>query len=357
MNLWQQLPRPIIALSPMDGVTDQPYRYIAKKYGRSDLIMTEFTSAEGVSRNATKLLRDFRFDESQRPVIAQIFGKEPEAFRTTALILGYLGLDGIDINMGCPAKSVQQSGSGAALIQTPKLAAQIIAQTKAGVQDYLDGKQLSSVPGLKNKIIKPIMERHEALPEKYKQPRDIPVSVKTRVGYDQPVTEEWISWLLKQEPAAISLHGRTLKQAYSGLANWNEITIASKLANEAGVPLLGNGDVTDVTSAQEKIAISGVDGVLVGRATFGNPWLLDQLVAWRNGEDIPTEPTLEQRIKVAVEHCEVYEATYPEEYFLPMRKHLAWYIKGFPNASEYRVKLMQTESAAEVKSILEPLLD
>ena len=343
----------------MDGVTDQPYRFIMKKYGQPDLIMTEFTSAEGVSHNAERLFQDFLYDESQRPIVAQIFGKDPESFRTTALILGYLGFDGIDINMGCPAKSVRQHGSGAALIQQPERAAQIVRATQAGTQDWAEGKTLDDIPKMKQRIKKLILERFEQLPEKYQQRRVLPVSVKTRIGYDTPVTEWWIEHLLKLDVAAISLHGRTLNQMYTGQANWEEIGKAVQVAQGSNTLILGNGDIDSVEKAQQRLGETGVDGFLVGRATFGNPGILSTLRSWRDqqfGHPLVTStPITPDPIELAIEHSQRWEEAYPDAPFSPMRKHLAWYIKSFPGASEYRVQLMQAESATEVASILAPL--
>lgn len=370
LGFWRDLPRPIIGLSPMDGVTDQPYRHIYKKYGRPDVIMTEFTSVEGLARNAIKLFRDFIYDESQRPIVAQLFGKEPESFRTAALIAAYLGFDGVDINMGCPAKNVRQSGSGAALIENPKLAKQIILATKTGIQDWAEGTKIETISSLKKKTIKLIMAKHFQLPQYYQQRRLLPVSVKTRIGYEHSTVSTWIPTLLDTKPAVISLHGRTLKQMYTGSANWEEIAKATKIVHQTSETLiLGNGDIDSVGSAKEKIATSGVDGVLVGRATFGNPWVLVKLVEWRNSElksenfsnqsqQMPskkpdqTQPTIQNKIKLAIEHCQVYETFLPEDSFQSMRKHLAWYIKGFPQASDIRVQLMQANNASQVEKIL-----
>lgn len=350
-GFWTQLPRPIVALSPMDGVTDQTYRYVQKKYGKPDLIVTEFTSAEGLSRNAIKLLDDFLYDDTQRPVVAQIFGNEPASFRITALMACYLGFDGIDINMGCPVKNVSQHGSGAALIRTPKLAQEIIRQTKAGVQDWVDGKTLDDCPSLKNNTKKLVLERFEQLPENYKERKAIPVSVKTRVGFDVPVIEEWIPNLLEMEPAAISLHGRTLKQLYSGEANWDEIAKAVEIAHQTPTLLLGNGDLNDIEQVKNRVAQTGVDGVLIGRATYGNPWILREITAWRDGEPF-TPPKPEDVLQLALEHCRAYEHNNPERDFMPMRKNLAWYVRGFPFASEYRTRLVLANSSAEVETIL-----
>jgi len=357
-GFWSTLPRPILGLSPMDGVTDQPYRWIQKKYGQPDVIFTEFTSAEGVSHNATKLFRDFLYEASERPVVAQIFGKDPESFRTTALILGYLGFDGIDINMGCPAKTVRQHGSGAALIKTPELAKKLISATQAGVQDWVDGRTLDDVPKLKEKTKKLVLETFEKLPDSYKQRRPLPISVKTRIGYDHPMTEEWISTLLEMEIPVITVHGRTLMQMYTGQANWEEIAKAVELGHQAGTLILGNGDIKDAETAQKRFEETGVDGFLIGRASFGDPSVLQKLRVWRDQkyQHIETPALTQNPLQLAIEHSHQFEKAFPEEGFYPMRKHLAWYVRDFPNASDYRVALMQANNAQEVEQILQPLL-
>ncbi len=353
-GFWEQLPKPIIGLSPMDGVTDQPFRFITKKYGRPDVVITEFTAASGLARNAIKLLRDFTYDESQRPIVAQIFGNEPEAFYVTALMVCALGFDGLDINMGCPAKNVSQSGSGAALILTPKLAQELIAACQRGIQDWYDGYDLQKLP-VKQAMKDEILRLHSALPEEYKQRRLIPLSVKTRIGYDKSVVEEWIPTLLEMEPAAISLHGRTLKQLYSGQADWDEIGKAAELTHQTETLILGNGDILDADTLFSRVEQTGVDGALIGRATNGNPWALRAMVARRNQESLPPEPTSDEIFSTVLEHCRIFDAQEHDHGFMPMRKHLAWYIKGFPNASDYRTALVLSNSTEEVATVLENL--
>lgn len=360
-GLWVDLPRPIIGISPMDGVSDHPFRHIMKRHGQPDLLFTEFTSAEGVSHNAERLFRDLEFDETQRPIIAQIFGHEPEAFYVTAVILGYLGFDGIDINMGCPAKSVQGHGSGAALIRTPKLAQELVRQTRRGTQAWADGTTLDELPNLKTSFKELILSRHACLPAQCQVRKELPVSVKTRIGYDKPVVDDWISTLLEVEPVAITVHGRTLKQMYSGEADWEQIARAVEIAQGTGTLILGNGDIRDVNTLRDRVQESGVDGVLVGRATQGNPWLLREMIAARDAglETAQSmnhpEVTLRERVALALEHTRVFEQTYPNEHFLPMRKHLAWYIADFPGASEFRMRLVRANSAQEVAAILQEL--
>lgn len=354
INFWNELlslQKPIIGLSPMDGVTDQPYRHIQKKYGNPDLVYTEFTNVEGICHGAVQLLKDFLYDESQRIVIAQIYGTTPKYFRQVATVLCELGFDGIDINMGCPAKSVDSSGAGAALIKTPKLAQEIIRETKAGVQDYLNGVRSKDCPDIVKKVSDEVEIRHNKLPIKFQEPRDIPVSVKTRIGYSEPVVEEWIKTLLETEPAAIALHGRTLKQQYSGSSNWDEIKKAALLCKESNTPLLGNGDVLKFDQVQEYVEKYKVDGILIGRGSFGNPFTFKP-----NSEEIKLAAIESHQIfEIALEHCKLFEEIYkddPKYHFMPMRKHLGWYVRGIEKAKELRIKLCQTNNSQEVESIL-----
>lgn len=355
-NFWQTLPRPMLALSPMDGVTDQPYRHIHKKYGLPTLIYTEFTSAEGLCLSKGRLLRDLLYDESQRPIIAQIFGKRPDFFRQAAIIVCELGFDGFDINMGCPAKTVAHGGSGAGLIRTPRLAQEIVWATKQGVAEWQNGATVYDCADLPRRVADMIVARKALLPQRYQQRRPIPVSVKTRVGYETPITEEWLPYLLETEPAAIGLHGRTLEQGYSGLANWDEIGKAAEMAHRSGIPLLGNGDILTLAQAHERVRDYGVDGVLVGRATYGNPFFFHPERTPGPAEIELPRDEVATLAAIMVEHSELYEQTYHhyEKYFFsPMRKHLSWYAKRMHGGKKLRVPLMQSNSAAEVTQILQ----
>ena len=347
-SFWQNLAKPIIGLSPMDGVTDQPFRHIQKKYGNPDLVYTEFTNVEGVCHGASRLLEDFLFDQTQRPIVAQVYGTTPDFFRQTAIVLCELGFDGIDINMGCPAKNVAHAGAGAALINNPQLAQKIITETKAGVQDWLNGKSAQDCSDIVPKIWQEVEARHQQLPVEYQQRRNIPVTVKTRIGYDQKVAADWAKILLEVEPAVIAFHGRTLKQQYSGQADWDEIARAAEVIHQSSdILVFGNGDVKNLEQAQQKTNQYGVDGVLIGRASFGNPFV------FKPAAD-PAQQT--NRFQIALEHARLFEKTYgdhPKFNFLPMRKHLGWYVKEVPFARQIRVELFQTNNANEVETILE----
>lgn len=357
MNFWKKLSLPIIGLSPMDGVTDHPFRHTTKKYGHPGVIYTEFTSVEGVCHGADRLLEDFLFDESQRPIVAQIYGTTPEFFRETATLLCELGFDGIDINMGCPAKNVAHSGAGAALIETPKLALEIIRSTKAGVQDYFSGKRSKDCAHITSDISSEVEKRFAKLPiyyqtrheTSYLKPTDIiPVSIKTRVGYRKKIVEQWIPTLMTESPAAIAVHGRTLKQQYGGSADWEEIAKGAQYTKGTGTIYLGNGDALNREQALEKVKMYGVDGVLIGRGAFGNPFCFLP-------ENERNEHDQYDLFKIALEHAELYEQTYkpnnPKYNFLPMRKHLGWYVKGIEGASEIRQKIFQCSSLEEVKKV------
>lgn len=342
-SFWQQLPHPIIGLSPMDGVTDFPFRYITKKYGNPDVIYTEFTSVEGVCHKAQQLLKDFLFDEIERPILAQVYGTTPNFFRQTAVLLGELGFDGIDINMGCPAKNVAHSGAGAALIKTPKLAQEIIRQTQAGILDWQNGMKPKDCPDISEEIAQEVHRRHQLLPQKYQQPRSLPVSVKTRIGYDSPTVADWIPMLLEMDLAAIAVHGRTLKQQYGGQASWEEIGKAAALIHQTKTLALGNGDVKSLEDAYQKIKTYGADGALLGRITMGNPHIFGKSALNKNPLDI------------ALEHAQLFEKTfqYDEKYnFLPMRKHMGWYIHDMPNAAQIRQEIYRANHSQEFQDIL-----
>ena len=345
-DFWSQLAKPIIGLSPMDGVTDFPFRHITKKYGQPALIYTEFTSVEGLGHGAVQLLKDFLYDEIQRPIIGQIYGTTPQFFRQVATLLCELGFDGIDINMGCPAKNVAHSGAGAALIKTPQLAQEIIRETKAGVADWLNGKTTVDCPDISPEIADEVKKRHQQLPAQFQERRAVPVSIKTRIGYETPVIAQWISTLLEMEPAAIAVHGRTLKQQYGGQASWEEIGKAAELARGTNTLILGNGDIKSLADAHHKISTFGTDGALLGRITMGNPFV------FRGDTELPST---EQLFKIAYEHAQIFEGAFShqENYnFLPMRKHLGWYVHDIPNAAEMRQKIYRTNSSVEFAAVM-----
>jgi nifR3 family TIM-barrel protein len=334
----------------MDGVGDHPFRHIQKKYGNPHLIYTEFTSVEALCHGDRQSWANLLYDESQRPIIAQIYGKTPHYYRQVAVLLCELGFDGIDLNMGCPAKTVANKGCGAGLIRTPDLAQTLIGAVKAGVRDWYNGATGADCPDLPAKFVAAAAEKYAHLPPAAQVRRLIPVSVKTRIGYDEPSVDAWLPRLLDAEPAAVCLHGRTLRQAYSGQADWTLIGRGAELARGTGVPILGNGDVTSLAAAHECSQIYGLDGVLIGRASFGNPFVFTATTP-----PADEQAQRHQLIRIAVEHARLYEETFqpqPRFWFLPMRKHLGWYIRDIRGARHLRTQLLQTNNAHDVEQLL-----
>lgn len=359
-TLWNALPRPFVGLAPMDGVTDHPFRHIQKRHGSPDLLYTEFVRVERLVAGETKLLRELLFDGSQRPIVAQVYGTGPDAFRAAAVLLCRLGFDGIDINMGCPSSSVADSGAGAGLICTPDLAAEIVAATRSAVADWQKGTTAWNAPGVAPAIAGLGEERHSRLPHAFRAPRTIPVSVKTRIGYANCTVDEWIPRLLECGPAAISIHGRTLAQGYSGRADWDAIGRAVELARGSGTRIVGNGDVADRSDALVRAAAYGVDGVLIGRASHGNPFAFcpngGKLEGGKLESDKGKEGEGYPRLAIARSHAALFEeslAPWPGYSFQAMHKHLGWYARSVPGARGLRGALLRTRSAGDVDRVLD----
>lgn len=305
---------PVIGSAPMDGITDAPFRWITDVYGKPDILYTEFTSVKGLILGKPAIQRMLLHHKTETKTIAQFFGTEPEYFYQAALVAMDKGFDGIDINMGCPDKSVFHRGAGAGLILQPKLAKEIILSVKKAVKEGS---------------------------EKYKIKKKITVSIKTRTGYKIPQTKEWIDNLLEAEPDVICIHARTFAQKYSGLADWSQIGIAADLAKNTKTKIFGNGDIKSRQQALERIKEYNLAGVLIGRGALGNPWIFKGII-----------PTTEERFMVLLEHCKKFTEFFPTADLSIMRKHLAWYVKDFPHAAEVRNELMQINSIDDVKKIL-----
>lgn len=362
MNFWRSLEKPIIGLSPMDGVSDASFRFITAKYGKPDVITTEFISVDGIAYGAKNIFNDFIYHEIERPIVAQLFGIEPEYFYQGAQIVCELGFDGVDINMGCPAKTVARRGAGAGLIQNPELAKEIIRATKRGVRDWYEFGMSKSINKKTLRELTSIKGTLAELGTKFDvEKRILPVSVKTRIGYDRESVEEWIPKLLEELPANITVHGRTLKQMYQGEADWSALTKVGEIINHYNnnldenqkITYIANGDITSAEVAIEKLKQSNADGLYIGRATYGNPWIFEDIREKLNNDDfVPVEKTLDERIKVALEHCDLHFKLNEPQGFVQMRKHLAWYLRGFPGAVKLRVDLMKTSSPEEVRQVL-----
>lgn len=367
----------MVGLSPMDGVTDAAFRYMVCKYSRPSVVFTEFTNVEGLARGADKMLRTFIYNENERPIVAQIVGIEVESFYKAAVMLCTMGFDEIDINMGCPASKIAIKGAGGGLIQNPKLAKKIILAAKKGVQDWRDGISLEKA-GVHPNIIAAVGKMIEAgmagkkrkvnFFKRNSKQKLIPVSVKTRIGYNSDISEEWAAYLISADPAVITMHGRTLKQMYSGEANWDVLAKVARICKEAGVMFLGNGDVHSMDDAIFKIKKYGVDGVLVGRAVQGNPWFFDRGIEEGQGSRENRESlerrgrqagrvrqekviSKKRRLSAMFSHIKYFEKLGYAP-FHNIKKHLAWYCKGFIGARELRMKLMRTESFEDVRKLM-----
>jgi len=359
MNFWQKITKPVIGLSPMDGVTDASFRYITAKHGSPDVTLTEFVNIQSAFCSPRTLLKDFTYGEIERPVVAQIYGKTPELFYRVAHVVCELGFDGIDINMGCPAKKVAASGCGAALIRTPQLAREIIRAVKRGVRDWYNGQTLRDVD-LGDDVIEEVRLANRHRPG-HGTPRQrlLPVSVKTRLGYDRNVIDQWLPMLLEECLTAISLHGRTLEQGYKGAADWDAIARAVEIAKGTGTLILGNGDVHDLRDAYRRVRETQVDGVLIGRGAQGDPWLFRDKNALKHALfiDSPfvidsTPVSLAERFEVIIEHSEHFENACGQSRFMAMHKHLTWYCRNFRGAAEMRAQMTRANNTEQVRQCL-----
>jgi tRNA-dihydrouridine synthase len=362
MSFWSTLPRPVIGLSPMDGVTDATFRSVIARQGKPDVTFTEFTHVHDVCRGPEVLLETLIYSEIERPMVAQLYGKDPELFYQAAHAACELGFDGLDINMGCPSKSVASSGSGAGLIRTPDLAHAIIQAARRGIEDWAGGQTLEEA-GFKPARVAAIRRLNERRGSQASAVRRrLPVSVKTRLGYDSVTVESWIEHLLQDRPAVISLHGRTLQQMYRGAADWSAIARAAALVRGTGTLLFGNGDVRNLDEIVSRVRETGVDGVLVGRAVLGAPWFFRSKERARTlacsmtrpggescaGDDIP----LDERFAVLLDHARQFESLCGPGQFHRMRKHLGWYCKGFPHAAALRARMFRVSSVPELETVL-----
>ena len=356
---------PIIGLSPMDGITDEAFRLVQTKIAPVDLMFTEFVSAEGISRGGIKLYDTLLFSPEERPIIGQLFGKDPDSFYKSAIILCELGFDGVDINMGCPAKTVTQHGSGASLIAKPDLAIDIIQSVKKGINDWYSGKTKITDLGLnkktldvinRNKKYSNIIVETPCIASLHNHSRDVAryvstnktkptLSVKTRLGITHSIADTWIPILLAQDLDLLTIHGRTLKQAYAGLADWNEIEKVVKLAKNFKTKIFGNGDIKNRQQGIKYCQEYGVDGVLIGRAATGNPWCFSDHIA-----------SPKEKFSAMLLHAQLFQKVFPHRCFDSLRKHFLLYTSDFPNAKSIRMKLIRLKSVKELLSLEEQFL-
>lgn len=322
----------MFVLAPLANVTDAAFRRVIAKYSKPagpTVFWTEFVSADGLilahEEGKAKLMRDLIFTDAERPIVAQFFTANPAHMERAAALAQELGFDGVDINMGCPAGPINDQGAGAELIKEPDVAVELIAAAKRGAPN-------------------------------------LPVSVKTRLGYNKDVLEEWLPVLLSAEPAVVTIHARTRKEMSKVPARWERVKRAVEIRNELGSKALifGNGDVKDIGDATLKVAESGADGVMLGRAIFGKPWLFsapenpllrrDKHDPNSSAEDFPSP---EFKLRVLIEHTKEFEELLGDiKSFAIMKKHFKAYVEGFDGAKELRMQLMEAENAADVEATI-----
>ena len=343
----------------MDGVTDACFRSILARHGKPDVVFTEFTHVHDICHGPEIHLETLRYSERERPIVAQLYGKDPDQYYLAAHAVCELGFDGLDINMGCPSKSVANSGSGAGLIRTPELAREIMQAAKRGIEDWANGQTLEQA-GFKSARLEMFDRLNQQRGAASPAPRRIlPLSVKTRLGYDTVTVESWVELLLLEQPAVISLHGRTLKQMYRGAADWSAIARAADIVKGTGTVFLGNGDIQSLDEAARRVRETTVDGVLIGRGALGAPWLFrmkEQAREWANGAGKISEGTepisREERLSILLDHAQQFQTLFGQRQFYRMRKHLGWYCKGFPHAAALRGKMVRISSVEELQAIL-----
>lgn len=317
--MWRTLPKPFFVLAPMADVTDLPFRSIVTQCGRPDVFYTEFVSAHGLAHRPTaeglasagreRLMLDLAISPSEHPIVAQFFGTQPEHIRAAAALAQELGFDGVDINMGCPDHAIVKQGAGAALIKQPALAKELIDALREGAGA-------------------------------------LPIAVKTRIGFSHTdEMESWISVILEAKPDALIVHGRTMKEMSKVPAHWDLIGRAAAMAHDVGVLCVGNGDVISRRQGIELAEQYGVDGIMVGRGIFQNPWLF--------GPDAEREHSPQERVQLLLAHVALWERQWNGiKSFDLLKKFFKMYISGWDGAAKLRAELMETKGADQVRATL-----
>ncbi|WP_164217461.1 tRNA-dihydrouridine synthase [Virgibacillus sp. YIM 98842] len=311
-NFWRDLPRPFFILAPMEDVTDVVFRHVVSEAARPDVFFTEFTNTESYCHpeGIQSVRGRLTFTEDEQPMVAHIWGDKPEYFRQMSIGMAEQGFSGVDINMGCPVPNVAAKGKGCGLIRRPDVAAALIDAAKAG---------------------------------------GLPVSVKTRLGYTK--LDEWRDWLthiLKQDIVNLSIHLRTKKEMSKVDAHWELIPEIKKLRDEVAprTLLTINGDIPDRSTGLELVQRYGVDGVMIGRGIFKNPFAF---------EKEPKDHTSEELLDLLRLHLDLFDKYSKSEPrpFRPLRRFFKIYVRDFRGASELRNQLMSTESTDEVRTLLD----
>ncbi|HDT6994165.1 TPA: tRNA-dihydrouridine synthase [Staphylococcus aureus] len=311
-NFWSELPRPFFILAPMEDVTDIVFRHVVSEAARPDVFFTEFTNTESFCHpeGIHSVRGRLTFSEDEQPMVAHIWGDKPEQFRETSIQLAKMGFKGIDLNMGCPVANVAKKGKGSGLILRPDVAAEIIQATKAG---------------------------------------GLPVSVKTRLGYYE--IDEWKDWLkhvFEQDIANLSIHLRTRKEMSKVDAHWELIEAIKNLRDEIApnTLLTINGDIPDRKTGLELAEKYGIDGVMIGRGIFHNPFAF---------EKEPREHTSKELLDLLRLHLSLFNKYEKDEIrqFKSLRRFFKIYVRGIRGAGELRHQLMNTQSIAEARALLD----
>jgi tRNA-dihydrouridine synthase len=311
-TIWQKLPKPFFVLAPMEAVTDTVFRRVVIRAGRPDLFFTEFTNIEGWNSEGRKVVgRRLSFTKSEKPLIAQVWGSNPENLEKMSKDLKKMGFDGIDLNMGCPVKTATKHASGSALILNPELAGKMIQAAKAG---------------------------------------GLPVSVKTRLGYSK--VEEWPNWLgflLKQGIVALTVHARTKKEMSKVPAHHELFSEIVKLRDKLAPKtlIIGNGDILTRGQGLSLAKEHNLDGIMIGRGIFQNIFCF---------QENPKQGTKEELIEMLRYHLDLFEEelkAHPEKKFDPLKRFFKIYIRDFDGASELRVKLMDCKTLEEAREALD----
>ena len=310
-GFWTHLVKPFFVMAPMADVTDVPFRSVIAACGRPDVFYTEFVSAHGLaSAGRDRLLLDLAITKSDHPIVAQFFGTLPEHMEAAGRLARELGFDGVDINMGCPDRSIMKQGAGASLIRSPALARELVAAVRQGAGG-------------------------------------LPVAVKTRLGLS--ATQEmdsWIPGLLEARPDVLIVHGRTVAEMSAVPAHWDCIARAATMAHERGTLCVGNGDVDSRAHGIRLAGAAGADGVMVGRGIFHDPWLFS---ATRAGQ--PASPR--ERVEILLRHTDAWTAHWHGiKSFDLMKKFFKAYVSGWAGAVRLRSRLMEARDAASVHAII-----
>lgn len=313
-NFWKSLPRPFSVLAPMEDVTDVVFRSLVRECGAPDVFFSEFTSTDGMfSPGEHKVVHRLERSPDESPLVAQIWGRNPENYFKASQKLASLGFDGIDINMGCPVEKIIRSGNCSALIEEPDLAAELIAAAKEGAAG-------------------------------------LPVSVKTRIGFKVQKTEEWTGFLLEQGIAALTVHGRIAKHLSKYSAKWEEIgkVVALRDSLKVNTTIIGNGDVLTLEEINEKHQEHGVDGVMIGRGIFENLFLFDP-------DKTPLrERSIDEKLSLLMRHVELFEEFWKERKpYRVLKKFFKIYATHFAGASDLRMKLVETETSDDARVVIE----